>query len=164
MWILFFLVILDITWYLVYSISKNNWKIPESISSCSYITKKPVLFTVWMISLAGLIMPLLLSLCNPGAWYQFLGFLISVSLGFVASSPLYKSEETVIHVIGGVSFVVFSQLFIILEGMWYITACLIPVYLGLCLYLKKKRIDEYVWWGELMTIFTLITYCLIKLI
>ena len=150
------MLILDVFGFLGYILLKDK-SIPESISSCSYKLKDPVEFSVWMISIAALLMPVLIGLCK--GWYTFLVFFISVFLGMVGSSPLYRTEDKPVHVVGGIGFGILSQVFIILDGYWWITCGIGLVYIVYLLFWKDKN---YTWWAELGAIMTLLCYILVR--
>ena len=88
--------------YLLHAvITHNNGKIPQSISETSYLTlAHKGLFSAIMGVESALLLPTLLDKSAENT--QFLGFLSIIGLLMVAASPYYKTENRLMHYLGGI--------------------------------------------------------------
>lgn len=105
---------------------KNN-ELPESVSSMVYdlSDKKRWLWTAWICSIFGLLMPPMLERTDGSDW-QFLCFLMTACFVFCGAYPLVNNEKNLAHYmlayIGGIIcfFVVISinAWFLLTWGIW----------------------------------------------
>lgn len=77
--------------------------IPKSYSDTYYQLNRGWLFSVCMVAMAFLLLPVVLELSEKaGLWYTFLGFFTCASLVFVAAAPKFKERDSVIHTVAAI--------------------------------------------------------------
>ena len=107
--------------YNLFFTSLNKWKLPESISATSYLSKENY-NTTWpftMICIVSVVclFPLWIAV-SPVIW-QFLVFLSCAGILFAGSTPLYKEKfESRIHYTGGIIAFVSGLLWLTFTSNW----------------------------------------------
>lgn len=117
------MIILLLTAFLVlssYTIYAVKDGVTPSLSASYYVVKKPYLFQI-ALGVTGLLMTVLLVELTEGKWFQFLSFLATAALIFVAFSPNYKTlMEGKVHAAGAYMSALASVLMIVFMGYWWI--------------------------------------------
>ncbi len=115
---------LTLTAYIVYAV-KNG--VPVSLSASYHEVKKPYLFQI-ALGVTGILMTIFLVQLTVGKWYQFLSFLCTASLVFVAYAPDSKKIfEGKVHNVAAYLSGIASIVLVCLMGYWYISLALILV-------------------------------------
>lgn len=124
-------------------------ELPDSVSSFSYIVgTKP--FTAWAVLTA--ICLLYPTINAVGERFSWIAFLQSAGLLMVAASPLYKSENKVLHYVGGYLFGIMTQVVVAMINPWWLFAwVLFPT-----VYLKKDWHENATFASEAICFGTLI--------
>lgn len=140
--------------YVVFSISLNKWRLPESISATSYIFKDRFNVTWPFILLciisAVFLFPLWVTV-SPVTW-QFLAFLSCAGILFAGSTPLYKEEfEGKIHYAGGITAFISGLLWLSFTSNWY--SLIIIVLIGSLITIFSKK--NYVFIFEVISYITM---------
>jgi hypothetical protein len=144
-----------------------NRGIPTSISKSWYLLKDrstllSSIFSLWCFAIAFLQMPFLLQTAE-GEWFQFSGWLTAGGLALVGAAPAFKGHERVIHRVGAGIAAVFSILYSICLGLWFIVTLM--TILCLCIvideWLTGKR--SFIFWGEVCCFTSLFVVELISL-
>ena len=141
--------------YLLHAvITHNNGKIPQSISETSYLTlAHKGLFSAIMGVESALLLPTLLDKSAENT--QFLGFLSIIGLLMVAASPYYKTENRLMHYLGGIVAGIGSQLLIALNNPIILSSwALFP------LTLLNNKGKNSVFWAEIICLLNIICYCI----
>lgn len=146
------LIIISLVIFLAYVVGTCLYfGIPASISDTYYKLEKRKkglgwLFTAMCWLVGGLLLPALLEITPEG--YQFTAFLACAGLLFVGAAPQFKVSSTgAVHYGSAAVCVVFSQIWVILSGLWWVSlicfvACLYPAY-------KDKK---WMFWIEIVAI------------
>jgi hypothetical protein len=136
--------------YIFFVAILNKWKTLPSISESWYLLNERsknggMLFTFWCFILAFLQVATLIELAKEA--YQFVGFFTAAGLGFVGAAPAFKGRERRIHRIGAGVAALFSLLFTIFSGLFYIFALFAFFYIMLLLLEESVR-KHYIFWAE----------------
>lgn len=134
------IALLALITYLIYSTIKAK-ETPNSISETAYITS-PKIFAGFMGALAGTLAPILLETASDTSKWS--AFLTVVGLLMVHLTPKYKTENGLMHYIGGILAGISSQILVAtnMPQMLY-TWALFPI-----LYFANK--ENWVLWAELI--------------
>ena len=129
------------------SVSESYYRLPRNLQW---------LFTLaaWGYALPAMIIGL--DLTGNG-----LVFLAGTGIAFVGASPAFKgiNMEHTVHVIGALVGITAAQLFLIVEGYWYITL-LFAIFSGLA-FISKYFYNNFIWWVEILAFLSVsITYYL----
>ena len=146
------LIIISFVIFLAYLIATYAWfGIPYSISDTYYKleARKPGagwLFSAMCVSVGGLLMPALLDMTADH--YQFSVFLACAGLIFVGAAPQFKLSLTnVVHYGSAAVCCVFSQVWVILSGCWWVSLLSFTI----CL-LLANRDRKWMFWIEIAAI------------
>ena len=97
---------------------------------------------------------------SDGMWFQFMAFLACAGLGFVGAAPLFREKsESRVHFTGAAMCAIFSQVWIILMGMWYLPV----IFLAIAL-LAVRANGNKIFWLEMAAFASAYAAILIKLI
>ena len=112
-----YLIILSVVLSVAMAIvaAKKARELPESVSSFSYYVGD-VRFSLWATAISILLLSPALNVLPKSQ--SFLGALMSVGLLMVAASPCYRTENKVLHYVGGYLFGLASQVVVALVMPW----------------------------------------------
>lgn len=129
--------------------------VPESISELSYLWNAQY-FSIFCISLAFSLLPAWIT--QTPEVYQFICFLSCAGIIAAGTTPFFKeSFQAKIHYTGGIIAMLCWLIWMVLEKEW--TALLIDLSLIILLTLARKQ--SWVFWGEVIGLFTLLTILII---
>lgn len=128
--------------YLTYFVGEKG--LAWSLSDSTYLGMGGV-FTI-MCFLVSIATAIGLFELSEGKWYQFSAFLSASGLGFVGAARLFKDQgiELKVHITGAIMCALFSQMFVILSGFWYLT-----VVFALLAFLIARKWGNTVFWFEM---------------
>lgn len=127
--------------------------IPEAYSETYYLLEGKCkgcgwIFTAFCILTAGFLLPPWLDMTPPE--YQYTCFLSCAGLMFVGVAPQFEESLTAkVHYSGAIISCIFSQVWCIYAGYWYISATLI---VGALIYLLLKDRRRWMFWLQLAAI------------
>lgn len=136
---------------------KKAKEMPDSVSSFSYLLG-PTTFTLWVISLVTLLLfPTIFAVPN----HDWIVFAMCSGLMLVGASPYYRSENKVIHYLGGYLFGITSQVLVVLSSFPYTVALwlLFPI-----VFAKKTWRENATSVSEAICFFSLIISLIVSLI
>jgi hypothetical protein len=91
-------------------------------------------------------------------------FLAGTGIAFVGASPAFKGikMEHTVHLIGALVGITAAQLFLIVEGYWYVTL-LFAIFSGLAFIIKYFYMN-FIWWIEILAFLSIwITFMLMAI-
>lgn len=136
---------------------KKAKEVPDSVSSFSYLLG-PTTFTLWVISLVALLLfPAIFAIPKC----DWIAFVMCSGLILVGASPYYRSENKVIHYLGGYLFGIASQVLVVLSGFPYsvILWLLFPI-----VFAKKTWRENATSVSEAICFFSLVISLIVSLI
>lgn len=146
------------TYFVIYK--KKDNKVPTSLSDTHYAwrdlnIKWSFIFPVAMLLVAGFLMPAWISIAyeiNPNL--QFLAFLSTTGLAFVAAAPCFKKEQdskvhSVAAAIAGLSAIAWI---IFAAHCWWVILVFAAVFGGLA-YWSKSWKASWLFWAEMAVFF-----------
>ena len=95
--------------------AKKAKELPDSVSSFSYYVGD-VRFSLWATMTAAILLSSSLHVLPPK--HAYIAGLLSVGLLMVAASPCYRTENKVLHYVGGYLFGLASQVVVALVMPW----------------------------------------------
>ncbi len=140
------IVLLYISYWLI-----RKHQLPESISALAYNAPSGWFMSV-MWACAFALAPSLIEHANDST--RFLAFFTVVGIMAVGASPLFRTENTTMHYVGGAVAGIASQTLIAFNA----PCCLLP-WVAFGIYLTRKD-KHYTFWAEIICIITLTLFFL----
>ncbi len=116
-----YLIILSVVLSVAMAIvaAKKAKELPDSVSSFSYYVGD-VRFSLWATMTAAILLSSSLHALSPK--HVYIAGMMSVGLLMVAASPRYRTENKILHYIGGYLFGLASQVVVALVMPWLLTS------------------------------------------
>ena len=145
------------TYFYIYK--KKDHKVPTSLSDTHYAwrdlnIKWSFIFPVAMLLVAGFLMTAWIRIAyevNP--YLQFLAFLSTMGLAFVAAAPCFKEQDSKVHYIAAAIAGLSAIAWIIFAAhCWWVILVFAAVFGGLA-YWSKSRKASWLFWAEMAVFF-----------